>query len=1202
MTMENKNCITGKLDSVTMPLAGITLIEAAAGTGKTYNIQNIAARLIVEKNFPVETLVIVTFTEKAVQELSDRIRSMLELLLGVIKSRSNFPVHEVTRAKALLERFTASGISAEEQKERLENALRDIDKCRIATIHGFCFRLLSEYAFESSTTFHAQLEKDIASITGKMLKDFCRFKRYSQVDLPGWEDLSPGKLEKAVNFLLNRPNIKQIYKRQVFENENAIIQYLHGLQEEFANLPNKIDDINLLRDKVNKICSTDPEIYIDKAISVLKDLKNVAASDWQRWYDVMSLFRPARFLNKGKAARKKSDADYREFVYDYVSRKELFAVAEEYCMVIENDCNTFLIKDAVNFISKNLEIWKQKNNILDYDDLLLKAEQALRNKSFRRFVQQKLNAGIIDEFQDTDPVQYNIFKAIFIDRSDRRYLFMVGDPRQAIYAFRGGDIATYIAARKECIEKQGNIYTLTTNFRSSGRMIDAFNTVFKHNDPFFSDEIAFEHVEKPSDIRPGIQLNGQEMEFPLSAQYYENDNEDIFALSASEINRMLTCGKFTIPDGNGSYRPVTPGDIAVLAENNRNLESFRDYLARYNIPVIGERKGGLWSSVEAVELARVMHAVLENNDAALVREALLTTAGGVTLMDLDLENPAAAEKMLAWRMDFINLADCWYQKGTAAFIAMLIKIFSLKERLTGIAGGDRTLSNYIQMGDLLAAAELANKLPPRGVLKFLQEKIAAGGSDEMEMLESDRSAVHLLTIHKSKGLQFPIVFLIDLDSRRAMAQSSYLSSYHDNGELCCNVDKLDEKSILLAGLEDMQELMRLIYVAVTRACYFCRINWGKSRNMERAMPMTWLFARQNAIQDDEYRKNFILGNIAFAPGDMNIPENLQQKSLFRNYPDGEYYPLLDADLVEPETITAPAGRRYIISYSALNELGHQTDVESDHDFTDRDSGDEENSLPPAPEKETSDRLTGGIWDIPPGAAIGNAWHEILENTDFTRGVSDDLLKNTMANYGFKNPEHIAASAEMFKNLLDCTLPCGMKLKELSMERRLTELEFLLSSPQGFTFGNITSAINEYMASEFGSVIAPKGVLNMHRGFFTGFIDMVFEYNNKLYIVDWKSNALGSLKESFYGSKLKHHMFKSLYPLQYLCYLAALLKYLEQRLQRKVDEELYNEYIGGVYYIFLRGMMLDEPGGVFAANVPYRFVRSLADVITCGKGE
>ena len=173
--MENNNYITGKLDSVVMPLDGVTLIEAAAGTGKTYNIQNIAVRLVVEKNFPVETLAIVTFTEKAVQELSDRICSMFELLNGVIKSCSTAPENEQARAKELLARFTALGISAEDQKERLENALRDIDKCRISTIHGFCHRLLSDYAFESSTAFHAQLEKDIHTVALKLLKDFCRY-------------------------------------------------------------------------------------------------------------------------------------------------------------------------------------------------------------------------------------------------------------------------------------------------------------------------------------------------------------------------------------------------------------------------------------------------------------------------------------------------------------------------------------------------------------------------------------------------------------------------------------------------------------------------------------------------------------------------------------------------------------------------------------------------------------------------------------------------------------------------------------------------------------------------------------------------------------------------------------------------------------------------------------------------------------------
>ncbi|MBR7146045.1 MAG: UvrD-helicase domain-containing protein [Lentisphaeria bacterium] len=1201
--MESNTCFHGELDSVNMPLEGITLIEAAAGTGKTYNIQNIAARLIVEKKFPIESLAIVTFTEKAVQELSDRIRGMLELLTGVLNNRSSANRDNQERAKSLLEHFDSLDIPRKEQKELLENALRDIDNCRIATIHGFCFRLLSEYAFESSTAFQVQLEKDIKSVHSKLLKDFCRSKRYSSFDLPGWVDLRPSKIEKEVHFLLGKCNIKHTYQRPVFADENAIIQYLQALQQEFAACPDKALIMKTLQDKVNKICNISPELYITNAVNQLSRLNGLSMSDWQSWHEIMTLFRKPRFLGRGKAARKKTDENYKEFVDEFVNQNKIFSIAEEYCMVIEKDCNTFLIKEAVDFIRKNVAEWKQKSNVLSYDDLLIRAEQALKNKSFCNFVQKKLNVGIIDEFQDTDPLQYNIFKSIFIDRPGPGALFMVGDPRQAIYAFRGGDIATYLAARQECIERNGRIYTLTTNYRSSGRMIEAFNCIFKHNDPFFSSEISFEEVGTPAQVRPGIRLYNEEMQFPLSAQYYSNCRlEDIFERSADEICRMISCGKFTIPDGNDSYRKITPGDIAVLTEKNKHLDMFRKYLAKYNIPVIGERQGGLWSSDEAIELAKFMQAVLNNADSLMVRDALLTEICGVTLPELDVENPDTAEKMLAWRMDFINLAECWYERGTAVFMATFIKLYSLKERLTCVAGGDRALSNYIQMGDLLAGAELANKLPPRGVLKFLQEKIAAGSSDEMEMLESDRSAVHLMTIHKSKGLQFPVVFLIDLSSRRALGNSS-LSSYHCNGELCCNVDKLDKNAEITAGIEDMQELMRLVYVAVTRACYFCRINWNKSRNMERSMPLTWLFSRQDTIPGDTVRRSFICGDIPFADGDMNIPGALQQKMLFDDFTPTAYQPPLDADIIEPETAEAPAGRRYIISYSALNELGHKTDVESDKEFTDRDSGDEENNeLILLPEKEKSDKLSGGIWSVPPGAAIGNAWHEILENTDFTQGVDGYLLKNIMTNYGFNDPAHLKASAEMFRNLLEYQLPCGMKLKELTADRRLTELEFLLSSPQGFTFDSITCAVNEYVAAEFGPSIIPTGFLNMHRGFFTGFIDMVFEYNNKLYIVDWKSNALGSLAESFYGNKLKQHMFKKLYPLQYLCYLAALLKYLEQRLQKKVDETLYNEYVGGVYYIFLRGMMLENPGGVFEAHVPYRFVRSLADVITCGKGE
>ncbi len=1209
-----------KLDSVTMPLDGVTLIEAAAGTGKTYNIQNIVARLIVEKNFPIETLAVVTFTEKATKELSGRLRKMLELLTGVLNKCSSADEDAQKRARELLERFSALGITHKEQQERLAEALRNIDDCQVSTIHGFCSRLLSEYAFESSIAFQTKLEKNVKNLVSKLVKDFCRSKRYSPTDLPGWENTDPEELTYTVESILNRYNVQLVHTRPLFADENAIISRLRELQQEFISLPDKETPLEELRDKLLTINSQSGNDYLDSLKEDFRTSVPAVDADWHSWYDFFQRFRSGKFADRGEKSRKKNGPDHKEFVRNFTAGTNPFALAEDYCLIIEKDCKIFLQLEAVKFVRENLRQLKNTGNFHDYSDLLIKVDQALKNERFRHFIQKKFNAGIIDEFQDTDPLQYSIFKAIFVDRQDKR-LIMVGDPRQAIYAFRGGDIATYLTARRECMENRGNTYTLSVNYRSSVQMIDAFNELFAHNDPFFTPEITFETVEKPDKPLPGIRRGSQTVEHPLSAVYHPDKNkEKIFDLCAEEISRMLASDEFKIPDGEDAsdptgqaFRKITPGDIAVLAYNNDSLDQIRQALARYNIPAIGERKGGIWNSQEAGELADFMQAVIDNANVALVREAMLSRICGADLTELNVESESGAQKLLQWQMKFIELAECWQNRGTASFITGMIKVFSLKSRLTVLTGGERVLSNYIQLGDLLAAAELSGKLSPQGVLKFLREKISGNNDEEFEMLESDRHAVRLLTIHKSKGLQFPIVFLPQLSARQPLSQKG-LKFYHDNNGICCNIDELDSGASTLAAFEDMQELMRLVYVAVTRACYFCRLLWGKGDG-EKKSPMAWLFMpdRKNTdlLQNASLHRNFVSNTVARPDFNSSncIPDHMRQAALFDAYEPMFYTPVVNGQLNEPPEVKPPHSKNYIISYSALNELSQKKYIYADEeDFSDRDNIEENENTPGIPAElpetrsgnEKSGKLSGGIWDIPHGAAIGNAWHKVLEETDFTQGIDCELLKNVMASYGFTAPEYLAASGEMFKRLLEYQLPCGMKLGELTPERRLTELEFLLSSPGGFKYKHITDAVNEYVQNQFNAQLSPAGFFNMQQGFFTGFVDMIFEYNNKLYIVDWKSNAFEAVKEEFYGERLTAQMFKKRYVLQYLCYLAALLKFLEHRLQKEVDETLYNEYVGGVYYIFLRGMMLDEPGGVFSARVPYKTVRALADVISCGK--
>ena len=1210
----------GELDSVNMPLDGAALIEAAAGTGKTYNIQNIVARLIVEKNFPIETLAVVTFTNPAAKELAGRLRKVLELLTGVLNNCSNASEKDQERARKLLDRFTGCGISHSEQKERLEAALRNIDDCRVSTIHGFCARLLSEYAFESSMTFQTRLEKNIKGIISKLIKDFCRSKRYSQINLPGWDNLEFGTFTNMVNDLQARHNAKLLRTRPTYDSEDAIYAHLAKLQQKFINLPDKEKKLDDLRNRLVSISSQDGNQVLDDLQQSLFTSLPAANADWQEWSEFLKNFRTRRFANKGSKDKKRGGAANKEFVNYFISTEELFTIAEDYCLTLEVDCPVFLKLQAIEFVDVYLRKLKENENFHDYNDLLSEADNALKDMQFRRFVQQKFNAGIIDEFQDTDPLQYSIFKAIFMDRPDKR-LIMVGDPRQAIYAFRGGDIATYLTARQECELNAGKKYTLTTNYRSSGEMIDSFNTFFDHNDPFFSPDIVFEEVKKPDDLLPGIRFDGQSVEHPLSVVYMadETSSDPIYDLCAEEISRMLASGKYEIPNEDEAtkkeqpFRRITPGDIAVLAYTNPVLDTIRTALAKYNIPAIGERKGGIWNSNEARALADFMQAVLENTNTVLVREALLSEICGVDLTELNLESAEGAEKMFYWQSRFIELAECWQNRGTAAFITGMFKTFSLKTRLTVQTGGERMLSNYTQLGDLLAAAELTGKLSPHGVLKYLREKISGNSDEEFEMLESDRHAVRLLTIHKSKGLQFPIVFLPQLSSRQALSQKG-LRFYHENSDLYCDIEESTPEATTLAAIEDMQEIMRLVYVAVTRACYFCRMVFSKNPGSKKS-PMSWLFMSsrhdENLVHNELLHRNFV-GNSVNVPdfnSESGIPLTLQQPGIFDEFEPRFYLPGLTSEINEPPAVKTPHSSRYMVSYSTLNELGKKQNIYSEEEeLSDRDNIEEnENSsgeIPDYSDHSAADKNSsiqqGGIWDIPHGAAIGNAWHKVLEETDFTQGIDVDYLKNIMASYGFAKDEYVKSSLAMFNNLLDYQLPCGMKLKELTCERRLTELEFLIASPNGFKFKSITDAVNEYVQSQFNAQIIPAGFLNLQKGFFNGIVDMIFEYNGKLYIIDWKSNAFGAVKEEFFGARLEAQMIKKRYVLQYLCYLAALLKFLEQRLQKKVDEALYNEYVGGVYYIFLRGMVFEQPGGVFSAQVPYKTVRALADVISCGK--
>ena len=1176
-----------ELDSVHIPLEGVSLIEAAAGTGKTHNIQNLAARLIVEKNFPIDTVVIVTFTEKAAGELADRLRIVLESLVQFLRNGSCNDSRQQKRAKELIEAFDGKEIPRAVQLQRLQDALRDFDENRVATIHGFCARVLKENAFESSLVFKQRLEKNIDFYLEKLLGDFCRIQRYSSDPLPGAELLEVKTLLNSVKTMLSRNGLQFSFVRKSLNSRKEIFARLDELQTAIREACSDVQIFADLDKRLKNINGMTGKMYLEYCRKQIEKIQKSQQCHWQEFYCNIQPLRASIFIN-GAHAKSKNN---REETRILVENCRIFTAAEDYCMVIESDCQVYFQLKARDFVREKLDEWKSRDNFIGFDDLLTGVQQALIHGRLCDALQKKFNAGIIDEFQDTDMVQYDIFKRLFIKRTDPVF-FMVGDPRQAIYSFRGGDLATYMSARKECIAAQGSIYTLTTNYRSSEPLIKAFNCFFRHNSLFASNEVIYNDARVPADdpIR-GMLLDGKELQKPLQMSVDPDANTDsLLKLCAGDILKILQEKRLQIPEKD-TLRYVEPGDIAVLAYDNYTLDTMRNLLEKYNIPTVCERKRGVWSSAEAGELAAFMQGVLENNRDNSVRMAILGIIGNMNISDLDSLQVANQDVILEWRLALMELERCWKEKGTAVFMRTVFSKYELKSRWAAWRGGERIIANMTQLGDLLAAAELNNHLSPRGVLNYLYEKIAAGRNDDeaAEMLESNRSAVRLMTIHSSKGLQFPVVFLPQLAARYPLKRGD-MKVYHRDNKLYCNPDELDGSVLLTAGIEELQEIMRLVYVAVTRARYGCFISWGKVGKSINKTPMHWLCCMREVNTDD--LENQLAGFLNLKSGfelpaaSFTVPSILRDElSFFQHF----YHPLQEIELIPPESFATVQDKWGIVSYSSL--IFDADDVAADGFDFDRNDDDEVKNT-----ESSAGQLAGGIWDIPGGAAIGNAWHKILEVSDFTQEFTAERVGSILRIFGFDNPEYAGKSSVMFNRLMEYKLPCNMQLKTLNRARRLNEFEFLLSSPECFAVEDMINAVEPYMISEFGENFRSQTILDAHEGFFTGFIDMVFEYEGKFYIVDWKSNTLDRREENFSGDLLKRAMFEASYPMQYLCYLAALMRYLEQRLGKVFDKELYDKYIGGVYYIFLRGMMLETPAGIFSTQVPFETVQALANVI------
>ena len=1061
-----------RFDLLQTPLAGRNLIEASAGTGKTFTIAGVYLRLVLELRLSVSGILVVTFTEAATKELRERIRKRLK------EAESAFEQGESD--DPLLASLLTSLPDHGEVRRLLAVAVRSFDEAAIFTIHGFCQRTLQENPFESGSLCNTELLTDQASLLGEIAQDYWRINCYG------------ASLERIVA-------------------ANAA-----GLSP------------SSLLGMARRICG-------DPFASVLPDLPEEPC-DTGQW-----LLR----LQRG--------------FFDYLKAE--------------------------------LPGRKRLKNVRSFDDLLLDLHAALTRpgSTLPGLIRERYQAALIDEFQDTDPTQFAIFDTIF-PAAHQAPFFLIGDPKQAIYSFRGADIFAYMGAASATKER----HTLLENWRSEPKLIHGVNTLFSSHDcPFCFEEIPFSPVDPAQKERTLLTEKGSGTP-PLKLWFTPRRDpgkpinkgdawEMLPETVATEISRLLRDGadnKLTIGE-----RGVQPGDIAVLVRANRQARLMQRALTRRGIPSVLCSAGNLFDSDEAGELLTVLSAVSEPGHEALLRGALATDLVGVSGTELAqlMGDERGWEQVLE---EFRSYHEIWGASGCMAMTLRFLERRQVRARLLSAPLGERRLTNLLHLVETIHQAQIQGHLGMEGVISWLACRISEEPKrEEHEIrLETDEAAVQLVTIHKSKGLEYPIVFLPFSWAEFSGKDSTAL--FHDEGGravLDIGSPDLPEHQAL-ARRESLAESLRLLYVALTRGKHRSYLVWGAFKDAGDS-------ALHYLLHPDAEVVN---GQLTLS--DEELLEDLERLA---SASDGaiEILPIPGADLQPflPEPV-ADVGfdfRRFrgtiarewrVASFTSLSSRQHYQ-----AELPDRDEGSQGE---PAEAEEIE---PSGIFAFPRGAKAGIFLHEIFEKLDFTAPPEAlaPLVTELLKNHGFE-AQWCTTVCAMVRSVLRA--PLGEErftLEGIGLERRFTELEFFFPldrlTPERLR-GAVTRCSGEAFPVDMAGLFSRLSFTPVE-GMLRGFMDLVVEQGGRYYILDWKSNHLGNRVDDYGEPGMRREMEHSLYPLQYLLYSVALDHYLRLR----IPGYDYEEHFGGVFYIFLRGV--DGTGnGVFADRPPKRFVAELSEAL------
>ncbi len=1167
-------------DVHTAPLSGRNLIEAAAGTGKTWSIERLFVRLVLERGCRVDEILTVTFTQAATDELRERIHR--QLLAARARPRSEGP-----------------GGAPDENAGRIERAIADFDRAAIYTIHGFCQRVLREHAFETGSSFSAELVPDQTPLVREVAEDYWRTLMATappEAAARALERLGgPSGLlgfyhrVKAPRYRLS-PGAGSVELTTLDPYRNA----LEALREQWAAEGDEA--LRLLDDPclhAGTYGSCEPGARKSRERK-LRELRAAAESLLEPGCADLSLVEGIRDLGADtiRARTKKGKSAPRHPLFERCA--ELGAAAR----TLEAELALYLRGAKAGFLRyarDELARRKRERNLLSFDDLLAHLHQALeqpRGAALAAAVRRRFRAVLVDEFQDTDDLQYAIFETLFA-RADG-CLFWIGDPKQAIYGFRGADIFAYLRAARSA----DNRYTLEGNHRSAPALVQAVNALFGSSPtPFLFRQIGFRPAHaagRQTGSPPGVIV------WHIVAERHRDDGKPL-AKSVAEplVARVVAAEirRLTAAPADG----VPAGEIAVLVRTNDQARSIKQELSRLRVPAVVCSTGSIFDAPEAEEVERILLSLAAPADAARLKAALATAILGATAAELDGRDPDSGWWAARYERHR-SYADQWRREGFIPMFRTLLAREGSRQRLLGMPDGERRLTNVLHLAELLHRAAVADDLGESGLLRWLarqRDPSTPGRNEHPLRLESDARAVQIVTIHKSKGLEYPVVFCPYLWSGSESDEEDLI--YHDPAaDHALTVEIAAAKDAPARDCverELLSENLRLMYVALTRAQRRCYLAWGRVNATETSAPAYLIHCPDVSAEQGgsitARLKDRVKGlTDAEIRADLDrLAERSQGAIAVVSLPEaGPVDPLpaapLSAEALQCRTFTGSVDRSWRMgSYSLLVSGAHDPDAAERESFVAR------AERPPNAPPDKSHVIA-----FPAGSRAGSFFHSVLETVDFRHASSPEterLVENRLRAFGF-DPAWRPAVVQVVGEVAGSDLfpDDGLVLSRLPPEARIAEAEFYHPlrplSPHSLQavfapFGH-TGALRGFPEQLGRLTFAP-----LH-GYMKGFIDLVAVHRDRFYLVDWKSNHLGPERTDYAAERLAAVMREEHYVLQAHIYTLALHLYLRLR----HPGYLYERDFGGVAYVFLRGIGRDAGAhaGVFRDRPQPELVHAL----------